>query len=76
MEQNNSQSPQQTDDHLHESEKIYRNLVERLPDGVYKSTHNGKFVEVNPALVKMLGYSSKEELMAIDIKTELYPSAG
>ncbi len=72
MEQNNSQSPQQTDDHLHESKKIYLNLVERLPDGVYKSTHGGKFVEVNPAMVKMLGYSSKEELMAIDIKTELY----
>ncbi len=68
----NSQPPQQTDDHLHESEKIYLNLVERLPDGVYKSTHDGKFVEVNPAMVKMLGYSSKEELIAIDIKTELY----
>ncbi len=58
--------------HLHESERIYRNLVERLPDGVYKSTHDGAFVEVNPAMVKMLGYSSKAELMAINIKTELY----
>jgi PAS domain S-box-containing protein len=57
---------------LHESEKTYKNLLERLPDGVYKSTHAGKFVEVNPAMVKMLGYSSKEELMAIDIKTALY----
>jgi PAS domain S-box-containing protein len=72
MEQNNSKPPQQTDDHLHDSEKIYLNLVERLPDGVYKSTHDGRFVEVNPAMVKMLGYSSKEELIAIDIKTELY----
>lgn len=52
--------------------KLYNNLLERLPDGVYKSTHDGKFVEVNPAMVKMLGYSSKEELMAIDIKTALY----
>ena len=57
---------------LQESERLYRNLVERLPDGVYKSTHFGKFVEVNPAMVKMLGYSSKEELLEIDIKTELY----
>ena len=72
MELNNSHSPQPTDDLLYESEKIYLNLVERMPDGVYKSTHDGKFVEVNPAMVKMLGYSSKEELMAIDIKTELY----
>lgn len=57
---------------LAESNKLYQNLVERLPDGVYKSTHSGEFLEVNPAMVKMLGYSSKEELMAIDIKSELY----
>ena len=57
---------------LHESEAIYRNLVLRLPDGVYKSTHEGKFIDVNPAMVSILGYSSKEELMSIDIKTQLY----
>ena len=57
---------------LLESEKVYKNLVERLPDGVYKSTHQGKFVEVNKAMVEMLGYASKEELLAIDIKTKLY----
>lgn len=57
---------------LHESEKLYKNLVERLPDGVYKSTHQGEFIEVNDAMVKILGYDSKEELLAIDIKTELY----
>ena len=63
---------QKSEAQLQESEKIYHDLVERFPDGVYKSTHNGKFIEVNPAMIKMLGYSSKEELMAIDIKTELY----
>jgi len=57
---------------LQRSEELYRNLIERTPDGVYKSTHEGRFVEVNPALYKMLGYDSKEELMAIDIKTQLY----
>jgi|GEM_PF-302329 len=57
---------------LSESETLYRNLVSKMPDGVYKSTHDGKFVDVNPALVKMLGYSGKEELLAIDIKQELY----
>ena len=56
---------------LKESEELYRNLVEKLPDGVYKYTHNGKFVSVNTALVTMLGYESKEELMAVDIKKEL-----
>jgi len=57
---------------LLESEKLYKNLVERLPDGVYKSTHEGKFIEINDVMVSMLGYNSKEELLAIDIKTELY----
>ncbi len=55
-----------------ESEKRYRELIETMPDGVYKSSHEGKFLEVNPAMVKILGYSSMEELLAIDIKNELY----
>lgn len=57
---------------LNKSQKTYQNLIEQMPDGVYKSTHSGKFVEVNPAMVKMLGYKSKQELMSIDIKTQLY----
>ena len=57
---------------LRESEQKYRNLIEIMPDGVYRSTPEGKFVEVNPAMVHILGYESKEELMAIDIKTQLY----
>jgi PAS domain S-box-containing protein len=57
---------------LRQSEERYRTLIERLSDGVYRSTPDGKFIEVNPAMVKMLGYESKEELMAIDIKSQLY----
>jgi PAS domain S-box-containing protein len=53
-------------------ENKYQQLFEKMVDGVYKSSHEGKFIEVNPALVKMLGYDSKEELMAIDIKSQLY----
>jgi len=57
---------------LRESEEKYRSFVEHMADGVYKTTHDGKFVEVNQALVSMLGYDSKEELMQVDIKTEIY----
>lgn len=57
---------------LRQSEQKYRNLIEIMPDGVYRSTPEGKFVEVNPAMVSILGYDSKEELMGIDIKTQLY----
>jgi PAS domain S-box-containing protein len=68
----NSHTESEISKTLSESTESYRNLVERLPDGVYKSTHDGKFLEVNPAMVKMLGYDSKEDLMSIDIKAELY----
>lgn len=57
---------------LRDSEIRFRNLFGTMPDGVYRSTPEGKFVEVNPAMIKMLGYESKEELMAIDIKSQLY----
>jgi PAS domain S-box-containing protein len=66
------QQIEQQEEALDEQEKIYKQLVNRLPDGVYKSTHEGRFVDVNPAMVEMLGYSSKEELMAVDIKKALY----
>jgi PAS domain S-box-containing protein len=57
---------------LRANEEQYRNLIEQMSDGVYKSSHAGKFIEVNPAMVKILGYASKEELLAIDIKSQLY----
>jgi PAS domain S-box-containing protein len=57
---------------LQESETIYRELVDKLPDGVYKSTESGKFVAVNPAMATMLGYANVNELMDVDIKTQLY----
>ncbi len=46
------------------SEKKYRAIFDNSIDGIYQSTPEGKFITVNNALVKMLGYSFKEELMA------------
>lgn len=57
---------------LQKEEKNYQKLFENSIDGVYKSTLEGKFIDVSPSLVNMLGYDSKEELLGIDIKTELY----
>ncbi len=57
---------------LIKSEERHRSLFDRMMDGVYRSTHEGKFVEVNPAMVQMFGFSSKEEMLNIDIKKELY----
>ncbi len=57
---------------LRESEERYHALFDRMMDGIYRSTHDGRFVDVNPAMVKMFGYSNKEEMLAVDIKNELY----
>jgi diguanylate cyclase (GGDEF)-like protein/PAS domain S-box-containing protein len=57
---------------LRESEEQYRSLFDRMMDGVYRSTHEGRFVDINPAMVKMFGYSSREEMLKVDIKNELY----
>lgn len=57
---------------LRASEERYRSLFTRTLDGVYRSTHAGKFIDINPAMVKMFGYASPEEMLKIDIQKELY----
>lgn len=59
-------------DSLKEIENKYQDLFNNSIDGIYKSTEEGKFIEVNSSMVEMLGYDSKEELLNIDIKTQLY----
>lgn len=68
----NTSDNSQTENAFWGSEENYRNLIELMPDGIYRSTHEGKFIYVNPAMVKLLGYDSKDELMSIDIKKQLY----
>ena len=50
---------------LQRSEEKYRTLTENVNLGVYRTTPgpDGTFVEVNPAMVDMFGYDSREELM-------------
>lgn len=51
-----------------DSEERFRNLFERVPDGVFQSTRDGRLLTANPTLLKMLGYESKEELIAVDLE--------
>lgn len=55
-----------------EAERRYRELFDNIQEGLFFSTPAGRFVEVNDAMVRMLGYSSREELLQIDIPTQLY----
>lgn len=57
---------------LRESEQHHRKLMESLEQGFFMTSREGKFIDCNPALVKMLGYSSPEELRQIDIARDLY----
>src|SRR5262245_28328021 len=47
-----------------ESEMRYQKLFEGVPVGLYRSTPTGQVLDANPALVRMLGYPSREGLMA------------
>ncbi len=42
----------------------YRGLFERIPVGIYRTSPCGRMLDANPALVRLAGYSSKEELLA------------
>jgi PAS domain S-box-containing protein len=54
------------------AETRYRDLVENATYGIYRSNPEGEFLDVNPALVKMLGCDSKAELLAKHLATEVY----
>jgi two-component system cell cycle sensor histidine kinase/response regulator CckA len=60
---------------LRRSELRYRSLFERAAYGIYRSTLDGRLLDVNPALVNMLGYSSPDELMALDVGRDIYVDA-
>jgi len=49
------------EDALRESEEKYRNLYENADIGIFRSTLNDRFIDVNPALARMLGYDTPEE---------------
>ncbi len=55
-----------------EAERRYRELFDNIQEGLFFSTPGGRFIEVNDAMVRMLGYGSREELLQIDIPTQLY----
>jgi len=54
------------------SEERYKLLVEQSLDGIYRSTPDGRFITVNKAFVKMLGYRTKKELMSVNITRDIY----
>ena len=53
------------DDALRASEMKFRGLFESVMEGVYRTRRDGRFLDVNPAFVQMLGYASAEDLCRV-----------
>jgi PAS domain S-box-containing protein len=54
-----------------EAERRYRDLFDSVQEGAFCCTPEGSMVEANPALVRMLGYSIKEELLQANLFADL-----
>jgi len=58
---------------LRKSEEQYRSLVDNVNIGIYRNTPGpkGKFLQANPAIVKMFGYDSIEDFLTVSV-SDLY----
>ena len=62
----------QAEQALIEAEARFRAMVDQAPYGIFRLSPQGKFLAVNPALVEMLGYSSSQELLAVEPASVVY----
>jgi PAS domain S-box-containing protein len=60
---------------LRRSEARYRSLVQSSVYGIYRSSLEGRFLDVNPALITMLGYGSAEEVLLLDPESDIFAHA-
>jgi PAS domain S-box-containing protein len=62
----------QAEEAIRESERKYRTLFEESKDVVFIETPDGRIIDMNPAGVELFGRFSKEEVLALDVKRDLY----
>lgn len=63
---------------LQEAQKNYRSIYENTLEGIFQTTMEGRYRSANPALARIYGYDSPEELIArmTDIAGALYVKPG
>ena len=63
-----------TEQALREAEAKYRNIYENAVIGIFQSTPDGRLLSVNPALARMHGYDSPEEMIAgvTDLRHQIF----
>ncbi|WP_445242030.1 PAS domain S-box protein [Microcoleus sp. LEGE 07076] len=49
---------------LRQAEQKYRSIFENAVEGIFQTTPEGRFLSVNPALARIYGYASPEELIS------------
>ncbi len=71
-------TPEETLEALRRAEQKYRSIFEHSVEGIFQTTPEGKYISANPALARMYGYSSADELIAAltDISLQLYVEPG
>ena len=59
---------------LKEAEEKYRSIFENAIEGIYQTTPEGRFLDANPAMARLFGYESAEELLEkiYDVEHQLY----
>jgi PAS domain S-box-containing protein len=59
---------------LRHAEEKYRTIFENAVEGIYQTTPDGRYISANPALARMLGFDSPEELINArqDVRTQEY----
>jgi PAS domain S-box-containing protein len=58
-----------------EAERRYRDLFDSIQEGSFFCGPDGRMIEANPALVRMLGYAKGEELLHMNLFEDLLPNA-
>ncbi len=64
----------QAEEALRLAEQRYHSIVENAIEGIFQTTASGRFLSANPALARIFGYSSPEELITSikDISQQVY----
>ena len=59
---------------LIQAEQRYRSIFENAEEGIYRSTPQGRFIMANPAMARILGYDSPEDLISCitDIASQIF----
>jgi PAS domain S-box-containing protein len=68
----------QAEEALRESEEKYRTIFQNSPLGIFRSSFEGRFLDVNPATAKILGYDSPEAVIReiYNIAEQIYVRTG